>query len=105
MSEIITAIYEKGVLRPVNPLSLNEGQIVRLRIETENEAKDTKTELEKLLDKLAAAGILRQPSKPNQLDSNELARREQAWREKVKKMLPLEGKPLSETIIEDRGAW
>lgn len=101
MSEIITAIYEKGVLRPVNPLSLNEGQIVRLRRETENEAKDTKTELEKLLDKLAAAGILHQPSKPNQLDTDV----EKKWREVFENLKVRAGKLASEIIIEERGLW
>lgn len=105
MSEVITAVYENGVLRPVNPVSLTEGQTVRLRLETESEPRDVKAELEKVLDRLDAEGILRKPPKWGQVDPAELARREQAWREQVRKMVPIEGKPLSETIIEDRGPW
>jgi predicted DNA-binding antitoxin AbrB/MazE fold protein len=30
MSEIIVAVYENGVLRPLNPVSLSEGETVRL---------------------------------------------------------------------------
>ena len=32
MAEIITAVYEKGMLRPLHPLDLREHQTVRLQI-------------------------------------------------------------------------
>lgn len=35
MSELIPAIFESGVLRPLVPLELHEGEIVNLRIATE----------------------------------------------------------------------
>ncbi len=34
MSEIITAVYSNGMLRPQNPLSLTDGEIVRLQVLT-----------------------------------------------------------------------
>lgn len=47
MSEIIVAVYENGVLRPVNPVSLNEGQTVRLRVVPEVSPRERKNEVEK----------------------------------------------------------
>lgn len=32
MSEVITAVYEKGVLRPLQPLNLREKQTVRIQL-------------------------------------------------------------------------
>ncbi len=100
MSEVITAVYENGVLRPVNPVSLTEGQTVRLRLETESEPRDVKAELEKVLERLDAEGILRKPPKWGQVDPAELAERQ-----RNRKLVEIEGKPLSETIIEERGPW
>lgn len=40
MSEIITAVYENGVLRPRNHLSLQDGQTVRIQILTEERADE-----------------------------------------------------------------
>jgi predicted DNA-binding antitoxin AbrB/MazE fold protein len=43
MSEVITAVYEKGVLRPVKELLLEEHQTVMLRIiSRESIVKETK---------------------------------------------------------------
>ncbi len=46
MSEIIVAVYENGVLRPVTPVSLSEGETVRLRIVPEVSPGGPKTELD-----------------------------------------------------------
>lgn len=40
MLEIITAVYENGVLRPRNHLSLQDGQTVRIQILTEERADE-----------------------------------------------------------------
>jgi len=32
MTEIVTAVYEKGILRPLQPLKLRERQTVRIQI-------------------------------------------------------------------------
>jgi predicted DNA-binding antitoxin AbrB/MazE fold protein len=40
MTETITAIYEKGVLRPLEPLNLREKQRVHIQILSDTEMKD-----------------------------------------------------------------
>lgn len=35
MSEMITAVYSNGVLHPQNPLSLSDGQTVRIQVLTQ----------------------------------------------------------------------
>ena len=32
MTEIVTAVYEKGILRPLQPLKLRERQTVRIQV-------------------------------------------------------------------------
>ena len=106
MSETVVAVYENGVLRPLNPVSLNEGQTVQLTIVPQVSPAEPNNDLKKLLPSLIDRGLLRLPSsKRGQVDKAELAKREQERRERMKKMKPLPGKPLSETIIEDRGPW
>jgi predicted DNA-binding antitoxin AbrB/MazE fold protein len=105
MSEIIVAVYQNGVLHPINPVSLSEGQTVRLRIVPEVSPGGPKNELEEALQSLVDQGVLRLPPKRGQVDLAELAQREKEWRERMEKMGPLPGKPLSETIIEGRGPW
>lgn len=106
MSETIVAVYENGVLRPLNPVSLSEGETVRLTITPEVAPGKAKNELEQILQSIIDQGLLRLPSSQRgQVDQAELVKREQERRERMKKMKPLPGKPLSETIIEDRGPW
>ncbi|OCR01537.1 hypothetical protein BCD67_18770 [Oscillatoriales cyanobacterium USR001] len=92
MPEIITAVYENGVLRPINSVTLSEGQTVRLKIVPEVLSTGEKSDVD--------AGVMSLPPKYGQVDRAELARREQD-----RKLVKIEGKPLSETIIEDRGSW
>ncbi|MCL1465798.1 antitoxin family protein [Argonema galeatum] len=105
MSEIIVAVYENGVLRPVNPVSLTEGQTVRLRVLPEVSSGGQKNDLDAAVQTLVDQGVMSLPPKHGQVSRAELARREQVRRERMKKMGPIPGKPLSETIIEDRGLW
>lgn len=49
MPEIITAIYENGVLRPLSPLPLQEHQTVRIQVLPE----DSVAELERITQSLA----------------------------------------------------
>ncbi|MBD2181221.1 antitoxin family protein [Planktothrix sp. FACHB-1355] len=105
MSEIIVAVYENGVLRPVNPVSLNEGQTVRLQVVLEVSPGESQNEVEKPFQSLVDQKVMSLPPKQGQIDRAELARREEARRERMQKMGPIPGKPLSETIIEDRGPW
>jgi predicted DNA-binding antitoxin AbrB/MazE fold protein len=100
MSEIIVAVYENGVLRPLNPMSLKEGETVRLRIVPEISPGGSKTELETALQSMVDEGVLRVSPKQGEVDPTELSRRQQA-----RKLVKIKGKPLSETIVEDRGPW
>ncbi|MCL1466704.1 antitoxin family protein [Argonema galeatum] len=98
MTEIITALYENGVLRPVNPVSLSEGQTVRLRIVPEISPGRPKNEVEEALQAMVDQGKLTMaPHDPSIKSVSEEERRE--FMEKLKGR---PGKPLSEIIIEDR---
>ncbi|MCL1475473.1 antitoxin family protein [Argonema antarcticum] len=100
MSEIIIAVYENGVLHPINPVSLSEGQSVRLQVVPEVASEEPKNELEEALGSLVDQGKISISPKRGQIDRAELAQRQ-----KTRKLVKIEGKPLSETIIEDRGPW
>jgi predicted DNA-binding antitoxin AbrB/MazE fold protein len=95
MSEIITVVYSNGVLRPQNPLSLTDGQTVRIQVLTEETALST----EEVIQSLVAAGLVTPP--PRRGDVEPVS--EQAWRELTQRLEASPGKPLSEIIIEERG--
>ena len=98
MSEIMVAVYENGVLRPLNTVNLTEGQTVRLRVVPEVESKN---ELEAAIQTLVDQGKMTLPAKdPNIKPVSEAERQELFERLKERP-----GKPLSEIIIEDRGEW
>jgi predicted DNA-binding antitoxin AbrB/MazE fold protein len=105
MPETITAIYENGVLRPLNPLSLNDGETVQITIVAEVSQEELKGDREKAIKLMDVRGLVRLPKKQGKLDRAELIKRAQQWRELMQKMEPLPGKPLSEMVIEDRGPW
>jgi predicted DNA-binding antitoxin AbrB/MazE fold protein len=102
MSEIITAVYENGILRPLSPLPLPSGSTVRLQILAEESAtEEPATEGEQIIQSLVAAGLLT----PAPLQDDIKAVSEQARRELAQKLAQRPGKSLSEIIIEDRGSW
>jgi predicted DNA-binding antitoxin AbrB/MazE fold protein len=105
MPETITAIYENGVLRPLSPLSLNDGETVQITIVAEVSQEEVKGDSEKSIKLMDVRGLVRLPKKQGKLDRAELIKRAQQWRELMQKMEPLPGKPLSEMVIEDRGPW
>jgi predicted DNA-binding antitoxin AbrB/MazE fold protein len=105
MPETITAIYENGVLRPLNPLSLNDGETVQITIVAEVSQEELKGDREKAIKLMDVRGLVRLPKKQDKLDRAELIKRAQQWRQLMQKMEPLPGKPLSEMVIEDRGPW
>lgn len=95
MNKTITAIYEKGVLRPLVSLHLQEQQTVQLQILLVESA-------DQIIQKLVESHFLTPPkgyseiSKPSEKDRQNLAKRlGQANK----------GKLASEIIIEDRGEW
>jgi len=98
MSEIITAIYENGVLRPLNPLSLPEHQTLQLQVLSVNLADDDR---QHTLQNLIAAGVV---TPPPHRDDVELVSEEARW-ELAQQIGQCPGKPLSEIIIEERGPY
>ena len=105
MPETITAVYENGVFRPLSSVSLNDGETVQITIVAEVSQEELKGDREKAIKLMDVRGLVRLPKKEGKLDRAELIKRAQQWRELMKKMEPLPGKPLSEIIIEDRGPW
>jgi predicted DNA-binding antitoxin AbrB/MazE fold protein len=97
MTEIVRAVYENGILRPLRPLKLREHQTVRLQLLPEEPAED---EGEEAIRILVAAGLMRPPQRdtPPPDPVSEEERRALAER-----LAQAPGKPLSEIIIEDRG--
>jgi predicted DNA-binding antitoxin AbrB/MazE fold protein len=103
MAEIVTAIYENGVLRPTHPLNLRERQTVRIQVLPEEPAElaEAEDELEQIIQSLVQTGKLTPP--PGHSDIEPLSERER--RELADRMGCAPGKPLSEIIIEERGEW
>jgi predicted DNA-binding antitoxin AbrB/MazE fold protein len=97
MSEIVTAVYENGLLRPLRPLNLRERQTVRIQVLPEEPAG----EAEEVIQGLVEAGLLTAP--PGYSDVEPLSAKER--RELAEALGRAPGKPLSEIIIEERGEW
>ena len=98
MAEIVTAVYENGILRPLRPLNLRERQTVRLQIVQEEPAED-ENESEAAIRILVEAGLLTPPPRRSDVDPVS----EQDRRELADRLGRAPGKPLSEIIIEDQG--
>lgn len=97
MSEIVTAIYENGVLRPLSSLNLGEHQIVQLQVLPEKPI----AEAERTIHILVAAGLMR-PRKPiASLPPDPVSEKER--HELARKLGQAPGKPLSQIIIQGRG--
>jgi len=94
---VITAVYEKGLLRPLTPLNLTDQQTVRLQVLP----ADTPLEDEgaAAVRVLVAAGLMR--PRPETIPPAPMSDAER--RELADQLGRLPGKPLSEIIIEDRG--
>ncbi|MDP8933403.1 MAG: antitoxin family protein [Cyanobacteriota bacterium] len=101
MPETITAIYENGVLRPLSPLSLNDGETVEITIVAEVSPEELKGDREKAIKLMDVRKLMGLPTKQFKLD----AAAEQKRRELFEKLKGRVGKPLSEIVIEDRGPW
>jgi predicted DNA-binding antitoxin AbrB/MazE fold protein len=101
MPETITAIYENGVLRPLSPLSLNDGETVQITIVAEVSQEELKGDREKAIKLMDVRKLMGLPTKQFKLD----AAAEQKRRELFEKLKGRVGKPLSEIVIEDRGPW
>jgi predicted DNA-binding antitoxin AbrB/MazE fold protein len=98
--EIVTAVYEKGILRPLQPLNLRERQRVRIQVFPE-EVAETENEYEAAIRALVAEGLLTPPPGRSKVPPIP----EQERLELANRLGRAPGKPLSEIIIEERGEW
>lgn len=96
MSEIVTAIYENGVLKPTRPLALKERQTVRLRIEEDSPT----AERDMVIRLLENAGLIHRSNHDQPAPTNPVSEEER--RQLAEALGKIPGKPLSEIIIEDR---
>lgn len=98
MSEIVQAVYERGVLRPLDPLDLSEQQKVRIQVWPEQEPEE-----EEVLRILTQAGLMRPRPRRGAPPPPPLSEDErQALADEVGRA---PGKSLSEIVLEDRGPW
>jgi predicted DNA-binding antitoxin AbrB/MazE fold protein len=88
MSETIRGIYRNGVIEPVEPLKIAEGAEVYVTVQRQR----SREEILALLQKLEEHG-LKLHYNPDNIGKPFPER----------KLNKIKGKPLSETIIEDRG--
>ena len=104
MAEIVTAVYENGVLRPLRPLNLRERQTVRLQIMPEELVIQEKLdEVEEVIQSLVTAGLMRPRPKRGTPPPDPVSEEERRRLADIMGKAP--GKPLSEIIIEERGEW
>ena len=102
--EIVTVVYERGMLRPLQPLDLQEQQRVRIRVlpETPDVSEEPEDKMDALIQRLVAQGRMRPrprgPIPPDPVSAEERLRLADL-------MGSAPGKPLSEIIIEERGEW
>ncbi len=104
MTEIVTAVYEKGMLRPLQPLDLRERQTVRIQVLPEKTAtqKEPDDNIQALIQRLVAKGwMCPRPSGP--IPPDPVSEKERLRLADLMGSAP--GKPLSEIIIEERGEW
>jgi predicted DNA-binding antitoxin AbrB/MazE fold protein len=98
MTEVITAVYEEGILRPLDPVNLREHQAVRIQVL----AEEPKNEGEEAIRVLVKAGLMRRPERDDPPPNPVSGKDRLALAERIGQ---LPGKPLSEIIIEERGEW
>jgi len=96
MGQMITAVYEQGVLHPLARLPLSEGKTVRLLVLESPEGTE-QDEARRALHALMAAGLV-QPTPPR----TDVQPVSEERRQELARALAAGG-PLSELIIEDRG--
>ncbi|HZS86945.1 MAG TPA: antitoxin family protein [Chloroflexota bacterium] len=96
MSQVITAIYEDGVLRPLMPLELPEHAEVQLKLELVLEHPDEQAGRRKVDRALMAAGLMlpRSTDHPTPPLTD-------AERDALARRIPA-GHALSEIILEER---
>jgi len=102
--EIVTAVYEKGMLRPLQPLNLRERQRVRIRVlpEAPDVSEEPEDDTDALIQRLVAKGLMRPrprgPIPPDPVSAED----RKALADRLGRA---PGKSASEMVIEDRGEW
>lgn len=98
MSRVISAVYENGILRPLAPLPFSEKETIRLQV-----LPETANENEEILQIFVDAGLmLPQALKKGPPPPDPVSKKERLRIAEILGQVP--GKPLSEIIIEERGA-
>jgi len=113
MTEIVTAVYEKGLLRPLQPLKLRERQTVRIQVLLDEPValdkvddgvvSEVEDEIEEIISSLVAAGLMRPRPKRGTPPPDPVSEEERRRLADIMGKAP--GKPLSEIIIDERGEW
>ena len=97
MPDVMTAVYENGVLRPLMPLPLQERQTVRFQILPNLMVDET----ERVVQDLVIAGLLTPP--PGRSDIEPIPEEKRC--ELAEILVKASDGRLSEMIIEERGEW
>lgn len=97
MSELVMAIYDQGLLRPLKPLNLPDRQTVMIQVLSEV-VSDKADEVMQLLVK---TGLLIPPSGSSKVKSVSSKERQRI----ADALGKATAKPLSQVIIEERGEW
>ena len=98
MAETITAVYEKGVLRPLEPLDLQEQQRVRIQLLPDEAIEDERAATIRIL---VEAGLVRPRERPLTIPPDPVSPQER--QELADRLGRVPGKTASEMVIEDRG--
>lgn len=97
MPQSIIAVYEHGIFRPLEPLSLPDKQRVRIRIDIERQIDSAENGFQHMVN----IGKLTLPSGQSKVKQVPLEERN-----RVADILgQATNKSVSEMIIEDRGEW
>lgn len=98
MAQVIKAVVEKGLLRPLRPLNLRERQTVRIQILADEPAlSETPGETARLM---LAAGMMR-PKSAGPIPEDPVPADERRRLADLLGAAP--GKPLSEIVLDERG--
>jgi predicted DNA-binding antitoxin AbrB/MazE fold protein len=96
MSQTITAIYEQGILRPLEPLILAERSQVKIQILEAASPEDEDDRRRRVEEALIAAGLIKPLTPPSGLLHISAKRRQELAQ------LYAAGGPLSELVIAER---
>lgn len=95
MSQIISAVYENGLLRPLTPLDLTDQQTVQIQIMSH--ASPAQLYIQQLVD----AGLVTEPAP----SSDEEVLGDEERQQLADRLGNAIGNPLSEIIVKERNSW